>query len=63
MPHLTPEQWLCRTHVYHATEAIAEQEVVDMTKRKDLNSGVLSAFKCPSCDGWHIGRLIKERTA
>lgn len=44
----------CTRKIRHATEADAREHIGALVRRKGW-TGRMNAYRCPFCNGWHVG--------
>lgn len=51
--------FICVAKVMYRTAESAQKAAERINAR--VNPGVVQAFKCASCEGWHVGTVITKR--
>ena len=48
--------WKCLRKVHHASYDEAEAHRLDVLLNHGSNGDPLHVYRCPHCNGWHVGR-------
>lgn len=62
MPRQFRDVWICLRKRRFAGRAEAEGHLAHLKRRASVaDRGILAAYRCGFCDGWHVGRAARKR--